>query len=87
MRAERFSNGKHKGWNNAKAGNKYLSWAYCEVAHYCVRFEPAARRFYERKRAKTNGIVAIRATAHKLCRAAYYMLRDQVPFEASRLFA
>jgi len=52
-----------------------------------VRYEPLAKRFYERKQAKTNGIVAIRATAHKLARAAYYMLRAQQPFEASRLFA
>lgn len=58
-----------------------------EAAHYCVRFEPLARRFYERKREKTNDIVAIRATAHKLARAAYYMLRDQVSFDATRLFA
>jgi predicted transcriptional regulator len=29
----------------------------------------------------------IRTVAHKLCRAAYFMLRDQVPFDAKRLFA
>jgi len=51
-----------------------------------VRYEPAAKRFYERKRARTNGIVAIRATAHKLARASYYMLKEQAPFDAKRLF-
>jgi hypothetical protein len=34
-----------------------------------------------------HDIVAIRALAHKLARAAYYMLREQKPFEVSRLFA
>lgn len=86
VKAERLSNGKKKGAGNAKAGNKYLSWAFSEAAHFCVRFEPAAKRFYERKRQKTNGIVAIRATAHKLARASYYMLKDQAPFDAQRLF-
>jgi transposase len=86
VKTERLSNGKKKGAGNAKAGNKYLSWAFSEAAHFCVRYEPAAKRFYERKRKKTNGIVAIRATAHKLARASYYMLKDQAPFDAKRLF-
>lgn len=86
VKAERLSNGKRKGSGNAKSGNKYLSWAFSEAAHFAVRFEPAAKRFYERKKAKTNGIVAIRATAHKLARATYYMLRDQQAFDAKRLF-
>jgi hypothetical protein len=46
-----------------------------------------AKRFFERKHRKTNGIVAIRSVAHKLARAVYYMLRDQVPFDAHKLFA
>jgi transposase len=86
VNAERLSNGKRKGEGNRKCGNKYLSWAYSEAAHFAVRWQPDARRFYERKRAKTNGIVAIRATAHKLARASYYMLKEQKPFEPARLF-
>jgi len=31
--------------------------------HFAVRFEPLAQHFYERKKAKTNGIIAIRAVA------------------------
>lgn len=87
VKSEKLSNGKRKGEGNRKCGNKYLSWAYSEAAHFTVRWEPDAKRFYERKQAKTNGIVAIRALAHKLARAAYYMLREQKPFEVSRLFA
>jgi hypothetical protein len=36
--------------------------------------------------AKTNGIVAIRALAHKLARASYYVLRDQVVFNPDLTF-
>ena len=81
-----MSNGKKKGEGNAKAGNKYLSWAFSEAAHFAVRFEPRAKRFYERKRARKNGMVAIRAVAHKLARATYVMLKKQQPFDAQHLF-
>lgn len=87
VKSEKLSNGKKKGEGNAKSGNKYLSWAFSEAAHFAVRYEPLAKRFFDRKQRKTNGIVAIRSVAHKLARAAYYMLRDQVPFDAHKLFA
>ena len=87
VKSEKTSNGKKEGEGNAKSGNKYLSWAFSEAAHFAVRYEPLAKRFYERKRRRTNGIVAIRSVAHKLARATYYMLRDQTRFDATRLFA
>ena len=84
--SKRTSNGKKKGEGNAKAGNKYLSWAFSEAAHFAVRFEPLAQRFYERKTAKTNAIIAIRAVARKLARASWMMLKHQVPFDAKLMF-
>ena len=82
----RMSNGKKKGAGNAKAGNKYLSWAFSEAAHFAVRFEPLAQRFYERKKARTNGIIAIRAVARKLARATWMMLKHEVPYDAKLMF-
>lgn len=84
--SKRTSNGKNKGEGNAKAGNKYLSWAFSEAAHFAVRFEPLAKRFYARKMAKTNGIIAIRAVARKLARATWMMLTHQTPYDAKRMF-
>lgn len=83
----RTSNGKTKGKGNAKAGNAYLSWAFSEAAHFCVRYDPMAKRFYDRKKAKTNGIIAIRAVARKLARATWMMLKHQTPYEAKLMFA
>lgn len=74
--AKRFSNGKKKSDNNAKNGNKYLAWAFVEAAHCAIRHYPEAKRFYDRKAAKTNTIVAIKALAHKLARASFHVLRD-----------
>ncbi len=82
----RTSNGKKKGAGNVKAGNKYLSWAFSEAAHFAVRFEPLAQRFYERKKAKTNDIIAIRAVARKLARASWMMLKHQQPYNAKLMF-
>jgi len=83
----RESNGKKKGKGNAKNGNKYLAWAFVEAANFAVRYCPQAKSFYERKKRKTNGIVAIKALAHKLARACYHMLREHRPFDVNRCFA
>jgi len=87
VKSERVSNAKKKGEGNAKSGNKYLSWAFSEAAHFAIRYEPLAKRFFERKQRKTNGIIAIRAVAHKLARAAYYMMKNKTAFDAQKLFA
>ena len=87
VKTERFSNGKRKGSGNRKNGNPYLSWAFSEVAHYAARFYPEAQAYFQRKRAATNGIIANRALAHKLARASFYVMRDQVPFDPDKLFA
>jgi hypothetical protein len=58
-----------------------------EAANFAVRNNARVRRFYQRKQAKTNGVVAIKAVAHKLARACYYILRDQVPFDVGKAFA
>ena len=85
--SERISNGKRKGRGNTKNGNRYLAWAYIEAANFAVRYHPQIKRYYQRKRARTNAIVAIKTVAHKLARACYYILRDQVPFDVSKAFA
>ena len=86
VRSERLSNQRRKGQGLRKNGNAYLSWAYHEAAHFAVRFQPSARKWHQRKLSKTCALVAIRALAHKLARAAYFMMRDQVAYEPSRLF-
>jgi transposase len=83
---QRESNGKKKGEGNGKNGNKYLAWAFVEAANFALRYCPQAKSFYERKKRKTNGVVAIKALAHKLARACYHMLREQKPFEVNRCF-
>lgn len=80
------SNEKSKGKGNTKNGNKYLSWAYVEAAHIAKRSYAPIKCYYQRKDAKTNGVVAIKAVASKLSRASYYVMRDRVKFDMAKAF-
>jgi len=86
VKSEKFSNSKKKGKGNRKNGNKYLSWAYSEVAHHAKKYEPLAKRYFDRKRSRSHPMVAARALANKMARACYRVMRDQIPFDASRTF-
>jgi transposase len=82
-----LSNNKKKGEGNVRNGNKYLAWAFIEAANFARRWCPEAKRFHERKTAKTNAIVATKALAHKLARACYHMLKSGEPFDVKRCFS
>lgn len=84
--SKRISNGKKKGEGNARNGNRYLAWAFVEAAAGALRSCPQARRFYDRKKSKRLPVVAMKALAHKLARAAYYMMREGKPFDLNRCF-
>src|SRR2546428_8944126 len=84
----KISNGKRKGTGNVKNGNPYLAWAYMEAAQFAMRFQPEAQRFYQRKLDKSSNNTDLARTdlAHKLSRACFYLMRDLVPFEATKAF-
>jgi transposase len=88
VNSTKLSNGKRKGQGNVKNGHLYLGWAYMEAAQFAIRFNPQAQRFYQRKLAKStnNTVLARKSVAHKLSRACYYIMRDLVPFEATKAF-
>jgi len=86
VESKRISNGKKKGENNKKNGNKYLAWAYVEAANYAVRNCKKAQKFFQRKMAKSNRVLATKALANKLTKATYYIMRDQVPYDVGNLF-
>jgi transposase len=83
----KLSNKKKKGEGNVKNGNRYLAWAFVEAANFAIRYSPTIHRWHARKQARAKAIVATKAVAHKLARAAYYILRDQVAFDVTKAFA
>jgi transposase len=86
VESKRISNGKKKGENNKKNGNKYLAWAYVEAAQFARRYCVKAQSFYQSKEAKTKPVVAIKALSNKPSKASYYIMRDQVAFDEEKLF-
>ncbi len=84
--SRKVSNGKKKGENNKKNGNKYLAWAYVEAANFMRRFCPQARSWHQRKGSKTNQIVATKALSNKIARACYFIVKDQTVFNSEMLF-
>jgi hypothetical protein len=64
-----------------------LGLAFVEAAHFALRFCTEAKRFHERKKAKTNTAVATKALAHKLARACFHILKEGQPFDVMRCFA
>jgi transposase len=87
VKSERLSNGKKKGENNRKNGNKYLAWAFIEAANFAIRYNDKVKSFYQKKKSKTNGIIATKAVANKLARACYHIMKDQVPFDVEKAFS
>jgi hypothetical protein len=84
--SQKISNGKKKGKGNTKNGNKYLAWAYVEAAHFATQYNSRIKSYHQRKKAQSKSIVAIKAIAHKLCRACCHVMRDQVAFNINKAF-
>jgi len=82
----RYSNGKKKAKVNTKNGNKYLCWAFIEAANFAIRYNETIKKYYQRKLAKTNPIIAKKTVAHKLARSCFYVLRDDLEFDVDKAF-
>ena len=57
-----------------------------EAATFMIRNNKKAQKYYHRKKAKTNKIIAKTALANKIARACFYILRDKVEFNDKKLF-
>lgn len=84
--AQRISNDKRKGDNNQKCGNKYLAWAFVEAANFARRYDEDCRKWYDRKSAKTSKVIATKALACKLAKAAWHVMARRCDYEPKRMF-
>ena len=64
-----------------------ITFPFVEAANFAIRFNSRIKSFYQKKKSKSHAIVAIKAVAHKLCRACYYIIKDQVAFDLTKAFA
>ncbi len=86
VKSSRLSNLKKKGENNRKNGNRYLNWAYIEAANFIRRYCPEAKKWHQSKTARNKQVVATKALASKICKACYFIMRDQEDFDVSKIF-
>lgn len=84
--ARRLSNGKCKGENNQKCGNKYLAWAFVEASNFARRYDEPCRRWYDRKASKTSAVLATKALGCKLAKAAWHVMAGRCAYDPKRMF-
>jgi transposase len=87
VKAQRLSNQKKKGENNQQCGNKYLAWAFVEAANFAKRYDEPCRQWFDRKAARTGTVVATKALACKLAKAAWHVVSQDVDYDPARMFA
>lgn len=84
--SKRTSNGRNKGDNNGKCGNRYLAWAFVEAANFARRSDERCRKWFDRKAGKTSNVIATKALACKLAKAAWHVMANNVNYDEKRVF-
>jgi transposase len=87
VKCAKESAGKRKGSSGAKMGNVHLKWAFSEAAVLFVRHSAEAKALLARLTKRHGKGKALSILAHKLGRAAYYVLLREKPFDAKKFFA
>ncbi|MCW4039027.1 MAG: IS110 family transposase [Candidatus Bathyarchaeota archaeon] len=60
-----------------KAGSKWVRWALTQAVHVHIRFDTRLTRFYRRLAGKKAKQVAVMATARKMLKVVYWMLKEK----------
>jgi transposase len=87
VKCAKESAGKRKGTSGAKMGNVHLKWAFSEAAVLLVRHSAEGKRLLARLAKRHGKGKALSILAHKIGRAAYYVLLREKPFDAKKFFA
>ena len=87
VKCAKESAGKRKGTSGAKMGNVHLKWAFSEAAVLFVRDSAEAKLLLARLTKRHGKGKALSILAHKIGRAAYYVLAREKPFDAAKFFA
>ena len=57
-----------------------------EAANFARRYDEQCRQWYERKAAKTKQVIATKALACKMAKAAWYLMAEGTDYNAQRMF-
>lgn len=87
VKPARSSAGKQQGTSGSKIGNAHLKWAFSEAAVSFIRYSEGGSKLYARLKRKHGKGKAVAVLAHKLGRAAYFMLKRGVVFDDNKFAA
>jgi hypothetical protein len=63
----------------------YLAWAFVEAANFAKQHHEHCRRWFDRKAARTSSIIATKALACKLAKAAWHLMKQQSDYDPERM--
>lgn len=78
------SNGKTSGHSGKKIGNAHLRWAFGEAVVMMLKGNEPAKAALQKLASKYGKGKAMAILSHRLGRAVYYMLKNQVPFDQDK---
>jgi transposase len=84
VKCARESNGKKYGTGGKKIGNAHLKWAFSEAAVLFLKGNEPAKQYLARLTSKHGKGKALAILAHKLGRAAYFMLKRKEAFDQQK---
>jgi transposase len=87
VKCAKESNGKKYSGGGKKIGNAHLKWAFSEAAVLFLKGNEPAKKYLARLANKHGKGKALSILAHKLGRAAYFILKNQVAFDQSRFLS
>jgi len=87
VKCAKESAGKKYGTSGAKMGNVHLKWAFSEAAVLFVRHSAQGEKLLARLEQRFGKGKALSILAHKLGRAAYFMLAREKAFDLQRFAA
>lgn len=87
VKCAKESNGKKYGSSGKKIGNAHLKWAFSEASVLFLKGNEHAKKYLDRLAQKHGKGKALSILAHKLGRAAYYMLKNKVAFDQDKFLS
>jgi len=84
VKPSKESNGKSYGHSGKKIGNAHLRWAFGEAVVLMLKGNKPVQDMKQRLASKHGKGKALAIMSHRLGRAVYYMLKNQVPFDQER---
>lgn len=87
VKCKKESNGKTYGTSGKKIGNAHLKWAFSEASVLFIKGNDPAKKYLDRLTQKHGKGKALSILAHKLGRAAYYMLKNKVAFDTDKFLS